>query len=206
MSITDWVSIASDVTIAMAAAATATIAFVGLKQWHKEIAGRAEFEVARNLAKAAYGLRDALRASRSVWISIGEYPEGYDVVDRSVKESDALTHVYTNRWKPVATAIRDLDAQAYEAEALWGAEIRDATNELIACAGELHRAMQALINDKIGPSSGGYLGDDHELRNQMKSMAHSVHYDEDNELNKRINKAMAGIENLVRPHLPKHAS
>lgn len=67
MSITtpEITSIAKNVLLGNAAAATATVAVIGIKNWSREIKGKAEFEIVRNLIRATYKLRDELQICRS---------------------------------------------------------------------------------------------------------------------------------------------
>jgi len=43
------ISLASDVIVGLSAAFVAAMAFLGLSTWRKEIAGKAKFEIARNI-------------------------------------------------------------------------------------------------------------------------------------------------------------
>ena len=53
-----------DIIIALAAITTAAVAIYGITSWRRELSGKANFEVARNLAKAIYLLRDEISYCR----------------------------------------------------------------------------------------------------------------------------------------------
>ncbi len=139
-----------DILIGAAAIVTAIVAICGLKSWSRELKGKAEFEIARSLIRATYKLREALRSSRSPFTSAGEFPENYSLKDRTPKkEAEAWAFVFKKRWEPVSTALQEFEAQALEAEALWGTKIKRKTDELRQCATELQVSMQAMIDDKV---------------------------------------------------------
>ena len=56
----DVVSAIANVVTAIATGAAVGVAGWGLQAWKKELKGRADFEAARAMAKATYGLREAL--------------------------------------------------------------------------------------------------------------------------------------------------
>jgi hypothetical protein len=138
-----------DVLVALAAAITAIVAIVGLTSWRRELKGKAEFEVARNLIRATYALRDAVQDSRAPFVSGGEFPSGYGHANPSSDdEAQAFGYVFKKRWTPVSKAVQEVDTQTLEAEAFWGAEIRSKTDTLRQCVGELRAAMVAFVDDK----------------------------------------------------------
>jgi hypothetical protein len=146
-------SAVKDFIVAIAAIVTATVAVVGLSKWRQELRGRADFETARALIRAVYKPRDEIESARGRLTSSAEFPEGYDnVTERnSEKRADAWNHFFLNRWKPVAGALREVEAQGLEAEALWGAEIRELILRVRRCAHTLLVAMQSMIdNEKAG--------------------------------------------------------
>ena len=58
-----------DVLLGLAAATTAVVAVIGLKNWSRELKGKAEFEIARNMIRATYKLRNELQICRSPFYS-----------------------------------------------------------------------------------------------------------------------------------------
>ena len=144
-----------DVVLALAGATTAAVAIIGLKNWSRELRGRAAFETARALARATYKLRDELKICRSPLIRSAEFPEGYRAPDPTKtpdEQAQAYAHVYSNRWNPVWSALQEFDTQTLEAEALWGKAIREKTDQLRACVRELNVAIEAVIDNE---RSGG---------------------------------------------------
>jgi hypothetical protein len=109
-----------DIILIFAAIITAMVAIKGLRSWSRELRGKADFELARNLIRSTYKLRDELSYCRSPLKLINELPEGYDPTKRSPSgEAEAYAYFYANRFKPVAVAYQEFETQALEAEALY---------------------------------------------------------------------------------------
>jgi hypothetical protein len=195
-------SIIKDIALAAAACVTGYVAIVGLGAWQREIRGRANFDVARQLAKSVYVLRDQVSYCRSPFTAAQEFPSGYQgglSNPTGKEEGDAWAHVYANRWMSVGKAVQDFDAASLEAEALWGHDVKVQWAELRGCVRELQVDIEMFIRDKY---SDGHLFKNTELAKTIESGVWDMKSD-DNELTKRINKAIAGIEAFLRPHLSR---
>jgi hypothetical protein len=202
MCIAEFFSIIKDIALAGAALVTAFVAYTGLEKWKMELQGKASFDAAREVIKATYKLRDELSYCRSPFIPAAEFPEGYrrPLGDCTPEErGQAYSHVYTNRWGPVVSAVQDFDAAILEAEALWGMDIKAKADELRQCVRYLRVDIEAFISNEF--SDGEYFDD----RNFSKKVRSSVSdmKPEDNELTQRINAAIKGLEDEIRPHLSR---
>jgi hypothetical protein len=195
------ISVTKDIILIFAAIATAHVAINGLQSWSRELKGKADFEVARNLIRSVYKIRDELKYCRSPWVTGGEYPKDYDSNNKSPDtESKAYAFIYTNRWKSVATALQDFESQALEAEALWGSDFKPKTDELRQCARNVQVALEADISNKA--SGGEDFKCDPEFRKIIQSQIWATH-DDENPLTLRIGNAISGIEKEVRPHFKR---
>jgi len=191
-----------DVLLGIAAATTAIAAVIGLKSWSRELKGKAEFEIARNLIRSTYKLRDELQNCRLPFISANEFPEGYQGALGSCsaqEEAEAWSHVYKNRWVPVWAAIQEFDSHTLEAESLWGKEVRTRTDQLRQCVKELHIAIDTLISDKANRGEG--FKSDREFGKKIRSTVSASRDNENNELSQKIANAIKTIEEQIRPHL-----
>ncbi|RME58589.1 hypothetical protein D6779_06190 [Candidatus Parcubacteria bacterium] len=200
MSIAEVVSIAKDVFLAAAAATTAVVAILGLNKWSKELRGKANFEVAKELLKATYHLRDAIDRCRSPWIDGSEFPEGYKIGNNDPKtEGQAYVHVFSKRLKPIYTALQHFDSLVLEAEALWGGAIREKANEFRHCVRILEVDIETMIEDKF---RGGELFKDRNFARQIRSSVFNTK-SKDNELTKKIEASIQALEDEIRPHLSR---
>lgn len=202
MSAVDVFSIMKDIFLAGAAGITAYVAYTGLEKWQKELRGKANFQVARELIKAVYKLRDELSYCRSPFISASEFPDGYKGTlgeHTDEEEGQAWAHVYTKRWKPVGEALQIFDTAILEAEALWGTDIKDKAKELRQCVRNLQVDIEAVISDKY---SGGEDFKDRDFAKKVKAAVSDTN-STDNELTNRISAAIDGLESEIRPHLSR---
>jgi hypothetical protein len=147
-----------------------------------------------------------LASARSPLIRAAEYPSDYrraapGAVANTGAEAEALAHVYQVRWRPVASALQEFDAQTLEAEALWGPEIRQTTKALRACVVTLFAAMEAIVDDK--DAGGDHFEADREFGRRMRANAHAAAGAADNALSDEIAAAVTALEERVRPHLTR---
>jgi hypothetical protein len=202
MTLPETISVAKDILLGIAGATTAIVAVLGLRRWRQELEGKANFEVARNLIRATYRLREAIKICRAPFYSIYEFPEDYKggpIEPTAEKETRAWAHIYKNRWAPVWSALQDFDSNTLEAEALWGSAIRTKTDVIRSCVKELDMAIDAILRDKA--SGGGDFAGDKEYGEEMKQIAAGTSDDEKNELNQKIAKGIIGVEEELRRHL-----
>ena len=107
------------------------------------------------------------------------------------------------RWRSVATAMQTLEAEAIEAEVLWGTESRSSLSQLRKCVSRLYAAMvmhfQLDVKDRT-----------HEPRTEeSKKLAESVFNDlyDQGSFEQRdafggdIDRAVSAIEAHLLPHL-----
>ena len=203
MVLSEVISIGKDIFLAIAAVTTAIVAVIGLRSWGRELKGKAEFEAARNLARATYKLRDALRDCRSPFYGVyelAEYNPSWSGPNQG--EADQLAYIYKNRFAPVWAAVQEFDSHVLEAETLWGLEIKVKTDQFRACVQELNAAMQADIANKSSQDED--FKHDPEFAKQTKAKVTYSPDDETNEFNKRIRIAVNEIESQVRSHLRRN--
>jgi len=203
MTVAELITVIKDILLGLAAATTATVAVLGLRKWRQELEGKAHFEAARNLIRSTYRLRDAIRTCRNPSYSGHEFPEGYKgslgahITDE--EEARAWAHIYKNRWVPVWDALQEFDAHTFEAEALWGSNIRTKTDALRQCLKELNAAIDAVLRDKALGGQDFKAGRD--FGKEMRSIVAASSDDEQNKLNQKIRQALDEIEQELRPHL-----
>jgi hypothetical protein len=202
MCVTEIFSIIKDIALAGAACVTAYVAYTGLGKWQQELSGKANFDVARDLAKSIYALRDEISYCRSPFTAGHEFPEGYrggfgNHTDE--EEGQAWAHVYSKRWEPVGKAIQALDTATLEAEALWGKEIKEKAAALRKSTRSLQVDIEAFIHNKY---SGGENFKDREFAKQVEYAIWDVKADE-NKLTQEINTAIEDLESAIRPHLSR---
>jgi hypothetical protein len=198
------ITAAKDIILACAAIVTATVAVKGLRRWREELRGKVEFEVSRNLARATYKLRDEIQRARSPLIRGSEFPSSYGESEKSGSssvEADAWAHIYQNRFGPVLEALRDFDAQALEAEALWGSDIRKSAADLRHCAHRLSVSMQAIVDDKA--QNGENFRANRDFGVKVRADVAALPSQQDNPLSQQIETAVLALEGKLKTHLSR---
>lgn len=201
MEYSQFFGIVKDITLSIAAGITAWVAYSGLNKWKKELRGKIDFDTAHALIKATYKVRDELKYARSPFIPSHEFPKGYDSFNKnSEKEGDAYTFIYSNRMKHVFDATQDFDIRALEAEALWGRQIKEYTQELRMCYRQLNISFEAYIRNKY--SGNVTFESDRNFKEKIEQDIW-VSSEEDDLLSIRIKDAIKKIEQEIRPYLDK---
>jgi hypothetical protein len=124
--IANWVYALSTTAIAVAAA-------VGISAWRRQLRGQDDFKIAKDLLRAVYNFRDAIRRVRFGWIAASEWesrpgrPQG-----QLHSDADDLAFAFQTRWKGVTDAGAVLQTARIEAEVAWGQDaLFGATAQLI---------------------------------------------------------------------------
>lgn len=203
MSVIEVFSVIKDICLGSAAITTAYVAYIGLGKWHKELRGKANFEVARELIKSVYKLRDNMSNCRSPFTSSREFPEGYKMSlgDHTDEEKgQAWAHVYQKRWEPVGNATQEFDTAVLEAEALWGVSVKEKAQEFRGCARSLQVYIQAFISNEF--SGGEDFSSDTSHAEKVKGVIWDIK-SQDNDFTKEIDTAIEILEKEIRPHLSR---
>lgn len=202
MNCLEWIAATSDILLALAGLCTAGAAIFGLRTWRQELNAKVRFEAARSLIRAVYQVRDSLASCRGPLIRANEFPENYFLTSRSARSDEdelrAHYHVYANRFNPVVLALKDVDAHALEAEALWGRKIQAQVAELRKCVLAVNIAIDDYLGDK---STGGESFKDQPFRKEVMRDLKASPGDESNPLTLRIDAAVRALEDELRPHL-----
>lgn len=197
------ISAVADSATGVAALGTALVAYLGLTTWRDQLDGRTRYDLARRMLKKTYRLREAIRAARSPMILGGEMAAAVD--EEGVREEgtrglgaddEAIAAVYDQRWKRVADVRSDLEADALEAEALWGSEETDeALQPLRGFLGTLF----ALMSEHVMRLRGGIHAADAERGQKVRRQLLGA--GEQDELGDEMDSAIGSVEEFLRPHL-----
>jgi hypothetical protein len=202
MTTPEIVTLIKDILVGAAAIVTPLIAFTGLKNWNRELRGKAAFEVAVGLTKATYKLRDEIRSCRAPMIRADEFPDGHQPSvwnkDPQIK-AEAYLHVYAARWQPVQAALQEFDTQTLGAEALWGEVIRQKTDELRGSVRELSAAIDAVIANIA--SGDQHFSTDGDFGRKMRATVNASMSDTKNKFSLGLETAVSGVERELRPQL-----
>jgi hypothetical protein len=118
-----------DAVTTLAAVVGIYVALVGLSTWKRQLKGQTDHELARQILVTLYKYREAIKGVRHPAIFPSEEPEPpehqREKMSREQIRHYGLAHTYQNRWNKVQAQRVELDASLLEAEALWGAELKN---------------------------------------------------------------------------------
>lgn len=198
------VSALADSITAVAAAGGAVVAAMGLATWREQLKGRTQYDLARRMLEKTYRLREAIRSARNPVILGGEFhaaaeeeTDGEETHPGATDEyNDAIAAVYDQRWKHVAEIKSDLEADAFEAEALWGSE---ETDEALEPLRDFHGRFFAVMNEHVMRLRGGIHAPNAERGREIRRRF--LGGGEEDELGDQLDEAIVQIEDFLRPHL-----
>lgn len=200
-----WFDAAQKIATALAALVAAWVAVQGLRAWQVQLQGKAEYDLARRVLRAAFKVRDQIAQVRSPSVPLGEMvqaykdagldPDGVDIT-RDMKRCDSL--VYQRRWQPLAGALSDLSLEMLEAEVLWGDTVRECERRLQRCTGELNAALSLYLRD-IHADNFRHPEKAAERIDRQFAIVYAI--EADDEFARKIDGAIEMFETTFRPHL-----
>lgn len=197
-----WLGDSKEQIVSISALIGVFIAFSGLRTWHKELKGKAEYQKAKDVLKAVYRAKDAFMVVRSPWMDSSEYPK--DILDdmgrlRPGKEFEAKHHAYKTRLKVLDDAFAILEEQAWDAHVEWGDEFQNVIIPLRRCRAELLVAIHTLLETK-SPITPRDLSADERKEMRQKLYFSGENFDLD-PFTSQIGVAVKAFEIKLRPHI-----
>lgn len=116
----------SDIATGVATSVMAILAAIGLTTWRTQLAGTADYELARRVLRSVFRVRDEIARMRSPLLSGGEtstavaaagekLPDDFESASRRSYEL-----AYDARWRRLTEVLSDFEVELVEAEVLWG--------------------------------------------------------------------------------------
>jgi hypothetical protein len=195
----EWVGAAANLVLAGVGVGTVVVAWKGLSTWRAQLHGTAGFDAARSLMKATYVLRDRLQDARAPFVSVAEYPEDYKPRSGPDEEARKWTHIYERRFEPVVAALHEFEGASLEAQALFGKDVKSATDGLVRVIRTVQIAMQTVIED--AESGGEDFKSNRDFAKETRAQAQAPRGDKTNAVNQALTAAVDQIEAVARPHL-----
>lgn len=207
----DWLDTIKDILSIVSTIILIYVGLSGLQTWKRQLKGNVEYDHARELLSAVYKTRDAIRYVRNPFMSSGEHvaalkesddpPPEIDFRDPELREQ-AQGLAYEKRWKKINSAVTELDLAAFEAEVLWGTQVRQALRPLRICIADLNWGLNAYFRMKSKPYDAKR---DEKIDNIIYGLDELLSEDSietiKNPFSKQIVEAIYEIEDFIRPKL-----
>lgn len=201
----EWISAAKDVLVGLPAVSAAVFAYLGLSAWRKELKGKAEYHLAKEVLKSVYRVREAFKHVRQAAIYQYEYPE--DMADhhghlKQEHDYEGTAHVNEKRWNVMVEAFQELEEHHLAAQVEWGPDFQDVIVKLRSCRVELMIAIQKMLERKKNPRDAQ--SNTPEERAEERSVLYYLGSDsEHDKFTPEIDQAVSDFEQWLRPHI-KH--
>lgn len=197
---------AKDTILTAAAVVAGYVGLRGLSTWRRQLAGNAEYELAKNALTCLYKLRGVIGVVRNPFVSYSQQPdlpaEMLRDMDARQKEWHAYAQMYEKRWAPVVEAKSQLDVFLFEMEAVWGREAVAKFEQLDQTVADLQWAIQDHLEDR-DPRRGRQDYDAEESKKQRAVLFRRGSKTPD-EYNVRFEAAIANVETVLKPYVLKH--
>lgn len=205
MTLSESITAIKDILVGVSAVSAALFAYLGLTTWRKELKGKSEYQLAKEVLKSVYKVREAFKHVRNPGIYQYEYPK--DMLDNTgyLKREfhyEGTAHVYEKRWKMMAEAFSELEDHHLEAQVEWGPEFQDVILKLRTCKVELQITIQQLLEREKNPSMIERSG--FEKNAEERSILYNL--GSNSELDKftpQIDEAINEFEKWLRPHIKR---
>jgi len=201
----EYISLAKDIVTILSALTAAIIAVLGLHTWKKQLKGKTEYELARKLLRAVYKVRDAIRLVRNAFMSAGEISQSLQEAniktDQFAPRFDAISQgaLYQRRWEKVQDALSELDLEAFEAEVIWGREVREKLKPLRKNVSTLLGKIQLYLELLKTPHRDT---SNERIVQELVRVIHEVSEDPSKDsFTAEITGSVRQIEDYLKPHL-----
>jgi hypothetical protein len=206
--VTDILEIIMKILFCGSAVTGAIVSVLGLSAWRKQLKGKTEYELAKQVLKIVYELREAIAGVRHPFL---RHPEEPDLPEEELRKMStekkrwkAHFQVYEKRWEAVFAARSSLIAVSLDVEVVWGEVLIGKLDPLYKKINELRFAIDDYFG---GIDPDGY---HHPRREGQLKDSHNVMYSrmslEKDNYRKELEDIISSIEKELKPHIKKYHS
>lgn len=200
----ETVSVIKDIIIGLSAIAVAWFAWLGLKTWRKELTGKARFETARNMMRAAFKLKGDFEWARNPLTRSFEWEDRQKKSEESLEESEVLNnwHAKIQRLNSVVESLNKIIELGWEAKVLVDEAqeqtIDEAVKSLKESYADLSSATAEYFDGRLQEVRSGELLRDREF---MKEMNHKIYHAGEDEFSKKVNEAVEKLSSALKQYV-----
>ena len=205
MNCTETITLLKDLVLSGAAITGAVVAVKGLGTWQRQLKGQSEYELSRRILVSVFKYRDAINGVRHPAMWAYEMPsppqEEAEKMSREQISFYGTSKAYQARWDKVQAERTSLYADLLEAEAIWGAELKQLFKKVFNLEHELFTRIRHYI-ELINPDTSDAKK---EAITKIDNKARDIMYDdlseEPDEYKKDLISAIEQIEKYLKPKL-----
>lgn len=157
MQFADCVSTMKDIALTIGAFVGMWVALNGLATWKKELKGKSEYQLAKEVLFSVYEVREDFIFVCNLFRGGYEYsedPENPTTWDWDLSDEDKYKrelNLYQNRWKKMVNTFTKLENKNLEAIVEWGTDYKEVIFELRKCKSTLQNAIHHSLQRKLKP-------------------------------------------------------
>ncbi len=205
LEIVQLITAAKDILLGLSAASAAFFAYLGLSAWKKELKGKSEYQLAKDVLKSVYRVREGFKHVRHPAIYQYEYPEEMRNHHGPLKrehDHEGTAHVYEKRWEVMEKAFGELEEYHLDAQVEWGSEFQHKIVKLRSCRVNLMIVIQEMLERKKNPREAA-LSTAEEKAKEQSVLYHIGSDSKHDKFTPEIEDAIDEFERWLRPYI-KH--
>lgn len=205
MTCTEIVALLKDLVLSGAAITGAVVAVKGLGTWRRQLKGQSEYELSRRILVSVFKYRDAINGVRHPAMWAYEMPSPPE--DEAAKMSPdqirfyGTSKAYQARWDKVQAERTSLYADLLEAEAIWGAELKQLFKKVFDLEHELFTRIRHYIEIISPDTSEAKKVAITKIDNKARDIMYDDLSEEPDEYKKDLISAIEQIEKYLKPKL-----
>jgi hypothetical protein len=201
----EYIGALKDVVLTVAAATGAIVAVKGLGTWRNQLYGQSEYELSRRILVSLFKYRDSVNALRHpvMWPNEMPYPpeEKAKIMNDHQIRYHGTSGAYQKRFSKVQEQRTALYTDLLEAEALWGASLKDIFKRLFNLEHELaisiHQYLTTINPDESPETRKQYA----EIRGKNRDIMYDDLSDDGDDFRKELTSILSEIESYLKPKL-----
>lgn len=201
-----WLPIVKDIILSGAAMIAGYVGLKGLGTWRRQLKGNTEYELAKQLLKSVYELREAISTVRRPFMQYSQEPdlpeEKLKALSQKEKQWHSMAQAYQKRWEPVSKAKSGLDTVLLEAEVVWGQSITEKISPLYGLVGELLWAIEDHLETMNPSVHYEYPGAD-EVK-KVREIMYARGSVEKDLYKKHLEEVIGAIQEELKPHIEQY--
>ncbi|ANQ21418.1 hypothetical protein BA893_06950 [Vibrio natriegens] len=199
----EWLGYTKDIVVALSALAAAYFAYSGLSTWQKELRGKSQYQLSKEVLQSVFKVREAFKSVRHPSIYAYEYPDDLLTKSGHIEREDkyvATMHVYHERFKVLDAAFSELEDLFLKSMVEWGSAEQDLILEFRKHRSELMVSVRSLIDSYQDATCNDWMSMD-----ERKRQSSVLYYTGDNgkysDFTLEINQTVKKFEDWLRPHI-----
>lgn len=200
----ELVSLVSDIVIGVSAVVVAVVAFFGLRTWRKELAGKAKFDVARNIMRLGFKFTDDFQAARNPFTWLGEYDSRQQQENESEAESRVLNEWYARnrRLQPLIEDLQKLQEAGWEAETVLGKNSSKRVSEAITVFRHSYAELSSAIDSYFETRHEEVIKHEkYQEQDWLKELKKEIYSAKEDDLSKKIDEAKDQLASALKAYV-----